>query len=60
LDWAKKQSISVGVLMQSLRIALVGKLTGPDLFDIIEILGNSVSLLRIKNAISYINLKQKS
>jgi glutamyl/glutaminyl-tRNA synthetase len=60
LEWATKQSLGVGVVMQSLRIALVGKLSGPDLFAIITVLGNSVSLRRIENAITYINLKQKS
>jgi glutamyl-tRNA synthetase len=46
--------------MQSLRMALVGKLTGPDLFEICKVLGKDVTLKRIDQAISYFNLKSKS
>ncbi len=56
-QWAEKNNVGIGVLMQTLRIALVGKLTGPDLFSIFLILGKTVSLKRIENAIVYFNLK---
>ena len=37
--------------MQLLRIAIVGELTGPDLFLIIKLLGKDVTLKRIENLV---------
>lgn len=55
--WSKENEIPFGVLMQSFRIAIVGKLAGPDLLTICEILGKSVTLKRIEKAkLSIINL----
>jgi glutamyl-tRNA synthetase len=55
LPWAKENNINTGVLMQSLRIALVGKLSGPDLFQICALLGKNVTLKRITKAILFLN-----
>ncbi|MDA9893508.1 hypothetical protein N9D50_05945, partial [Flavobacteriaceae bacterium] len=57
MNWAKEESIPMGTLMQSFRIALVGQLSGPDLFEICNVLGKEVSLIRIENLIQHINLK---
>jgi glutamyl-tRNA synthetase len=57
MPWAKENEINTGVMMQSLRIALVGKLAGPDLFKICSILGKNVTLNRIALAISFFNSK---
>jgi glutamyl-tRNA synthetase len=57
MNWAKEESIPMGALMQSFRIALVGQLSGPDLFEICNVLGKEVSLIRIENLIQHINLK---
>ncbi len=51
--WAKAEGLSVGPIMQSLRLALVGQLAGPDLFAIMDILEKDVTLNRIANAIDY-------
>ena len=37
--------------MQPLRLSLVGKLAGPHLFDIIEMIGKNETIDRIENAI---------
>ena len=37
--------------MQPLRLSLVGKLAGPHLFDIIEMIGKNETINRIENAI---------
>jgi hypothetical protein len=58
MPWAKENQINIGLMMQCFRVALVGKLTGPDLFGICNILGKNVSLDRIMHAISY--FKQKN
>ena len=57
MAWAKENSIPIGALMQCFRLALVGKLTGPDLFEICNLLGKELSLKRIDDLIKYINLK---
>ena len=57
MNWAKEESVPMGTLMQSFRIALVGQLCGPDLFKICNVLGKEVSLIRIENLIQHINLK---
>ena len=51
-DWISEQGIGMGKVMQPLRLALVGELKGPDLFEIIEILGKEETVNRIENAIN--------
>ncbi len=50
--WITSKEIGFGKVMQPLRLSLVGKLAGPDLFDIMTMIGKEKSLKRIKNAIS--------
>ena len=49
--WITSKEIGFGKVMQPLRLSLVGKLAGPDLFDIMTMIGKKNTLLRIKNAI---------
>ncbi|MEO9965185.1 MAG: glutamate--tRNA ligase [Reichenbachiella sp.] len=44
--------VSVGAVMQILRVALTGESGGPDLMKIMEVLGTKAVLERIKNAIT--------
>ena len=53
-QWAKKEDISFGVVMQSLRLSLIGNLTGPDIFSVCSILGKAVTLKRVSNFIKHI------
>ena len=57
MPWAKQNEINTGLMMQSLRLALVGKLAGPDVFQICMLLGKDVTLKRIDRAITFFNLK---
>ena len=50
--WITSKEIGFGKVMQPLRLSLVGKLAGPDLFDIMTMIGKENTLKRIKNAIS--------
>lgn len=50
--WANENNIKLGMIMAPLRIALVGALKGPDVFEICRVLGKKNCLERIKNAIS--------
>ena len=58
ISWSKKNEVSMGLLMQSFRLALVGKLKGPDIFEICSVLGKEVSLKRIDKLIEHLNFKQ--
>ncbi len=49
LSFGSEQGISFGNIMKSLRLCLVGNLSGPDLFKIIEILGPEETLNRIES-----------
>ena len=47
-SWKKSEKISVGIIMQSLRIAIVGKLNGPDIFKICSMIKKEVLLKRVE------------
>ncbi len=49
--WITKNEIGFGKVMMPLRLALVGALQGPDVFDIIFMIGKNESINRINNAI---------
>jgi len=50
-NWILSQGIGFGKVMMPLRLALVGEMKGPDVFEIISILGKNESIHRIENAI---------
>lgn len=52
-DFAETRSLGMGKVMMPLRLALVGELKGPDVPDILHILGKDESLTRIKNTINH-------
>ena len=53
-DFAEEKSIGMGKVMMPLRLALVGELKGPDVPDIMQILGKEETIARIKNAVNNI------
>jgi glutamyl-tRNA synthetase len=50
--WAEKKDIKIGMIMAPLRIALVGALRGPGIFDVCFVLGARECVKRIETAIS--------
>ena len=52
--WITSENISFGKVMMPLRLALVGEMKGPDVFDILSILGKEESISRIEKAIDFI------
>ncbi len=52
--WITAQEIGFGKVMMPLRLALVGALQGPDVFDIIYMIGKAEALKRIDNIIATI------
>ncbi|WP_435414110.1 glutamate--tRNA ligase [Polaribacter aestuariivivens] len=50
-NWITNKEIGFGKVMQPLRLSLVGKLAGPHLFDIMEMIGKQETIKRIENAI---------
>ena len=53
--WAKKNNVGLGKVMAPLRLALVGALRGPDVFEICSVIGISECLNRINNAIKEVS-----
>jgi glutamyl-tRNA synthetase len=51
--WAADQGIGLGKVMMPLRLALVGDLMGPDVFDIIFLIGKNESVSRIDRFIRF-------
>ena len=48
-EWGKNEKIPFGLIMQTLRLAIIGQLSGPDLFQICALIGKDVSLKECKN-----------
>lgn len=51
-DFAENKGVGMGKVMMPLRLALVGELKGPDVPDIVELVGKEESITRISNAIN--------
>jgi glutamyl-tRNA synthetase len=51
-DFAENKGLGMGKVMMPLRLALAGELKGPDVPDILELLGKEESISRINNAIN--------
>ena len=49
---AEKNEVGMGKVMMPLRLALVGELKGPDVPDIISVLGKAETVHRIENALA--------
>lgn len=54
-EWNENEKLPFGAIMQSLRLAIVGNLSGPDIFDVCEILGNQVTLRRLEKFYNHQN-----
>ena len=54
-NWNEKVNIPFGVIMQSLRLAIVGSLSGPDILSVCGLLEKEVTLRRLKKLIIYLN-----
>ncbi|HET8804183.1 MAG TPA: glutamate--tRNA ligase, partial [Aequorivita sp.] len=52
--WITSENIGFGKVMMPLRLAIVGEMKGPDVFDILSILGKEESVSRIEKAIDFI------
>ena len=54
-SWITSEEIGFGKVMMPLRLALVGEMKGPDVFDISAILGKEESVQRIQNVVDFIS-----
>ncbi|RZS99332.1 glutamate--tRNA ligase [Aquimarina brevivitae] len=52
-SWIKNKDIGFGKIMMPFRLAFVGSLQGPDLFDIASILGKEETINRIQNLLNH-------
>lgn len=51
-DFAENKGLGMGKVMMPLRLSLVGELKGPDVPDIMELLGKEETISRINNAVN--------
>ena len=51
--WITQKEIGFGKVMMPLRLSLVGEMKGPDVFEIMELLGKQEVLARLENAIHH-------
>lgn len=54
MDYIRGNELNMGQIMNSFRLTLVGDAKGPDLFEIIDILGVEETVIRLKNGIEAI------
>ena len=52
-NWITAEKIGFGKVMMPLRLALVGEMKGPDVFEIISVLGKEETLARIHKAVTF-------
>ncbi len=57
-DAITENGFGMGAVLNALRLALVGELKGPHLFDIMRIIGKENTLARINKAIAYMSQMQ--
>lgn len=53
-DFAETKNVGMGKVMMPLRLSLVGQLKGPDVPDIMQVLGKEETIARIENALNNI------
>jgi glutamyl-tRNA synthetase len=53
--WLSSKEMGFGKVMMPLRLALVGAMQGPDVFEIAAVLGKKETISRIKSAIAFMN-----
>ncbi|MEO8515537.1 MAG: glutamate--tRNA ligase, partial [Flavobacterium sp.] len=51
-EWLTTNEIGMGKVMQPFRLSLVGKMMGPHLFDIVEMIGKEETINRLHTAIT--------
>lgn len=51
-DWITQKDIGFGKVMMPLRLALVGSLKGPEVFDIMSMIGKTETIKRIENLLN--------
>lgn len=56
IAYATENGLQLGSIMNSLRIALVGRAVGPEIFDIIELLGADETVARIHRAVDVVKI----
>jgi len=52
MNFITENQLNTGVIMNALRLLIVGAAMGPDLFTIIEIIGKEQTLFRIEKGIA--------
>ena len=54
MEYIASQELNMGQIMNCLRLSIVGAAKGPDLFEIINLLGQAETAIRIQSAVGFI------
>ena len=54
-EWNEKEQLPFGSIIQTLRLAIIGYLRGPDIFKVCEILENDITLIRLEKLYNHLN-----
>ena len=54
-EWNEKEQLPIGSILQTLRLAIVGNLSGPNIFEVCEVLGNEITLMRLEKLYNHLN-----
>lgn len=57
-DWTKSKNIKITVIAQPLRLALIGKTSGPGVFDLMAVLGKHETLARVDALLKYLDSRK--
>jgi glutamyl-tRNA synthetase len=53
-EWITSNGLKMGEVMNTFRLCIVGASMGPNMFDIVDLIGHDETIVRIKNAIALI------
>lgn len=57
-NWTKSKNIKITAIAQPLRLALIGKTSGPGVFELVAVLGKHETLARIDALLEYLTSKK--
>jgi len=56
-EWSKTRNVKIVAIAQPLRIALLGKSSGPGVFELMAVIGKRETLARIDHLIDSVEIK---
>ena len=58
MQWIANNGLHTGNVMNAFRLALVGRCTGPHIFEITQLLGSDETIRRVRRAVAEIKVPE--